>query len=171
MAWQTESKQGSDITLWNRTDTDSNTKYMNINQTITLFGGGGFHGRYGVVVVRRLVLWSSPWNCCVVRGVGGWFELHGSRFPLGKETCYQAPRSRLDQPPPHPHNTALSRRRSENKPPHDYNAIPAKKPPHPPNSVIVLFIFMHFVLLSVSVLFHSVLSDSCFDSVCQAMRM
>ena len=28
-----------------------------------------------------------------------------------------------------------------------------------------------FILLSVSVLFHSILSDSCFDSVCQAMRM
>jgi len=39
--------------------TDGNTKYMNINQTITLFGKGGrgvVLGRYGVVVVRRLVL-------------------------------------------------------------------------------------------------------------------
>jgi len=30
---------------------------------------------------------------------------------------------------------------------------------------------MYFVLLSVSVIFHSVLSDPCFDSVCQTMRM
>jgi len=44
-------------------------------------------------------------------------------------------------------------------------------PPSPTNRVIVWFIFMYFVLLSVPVLFHSVLFDSCFDSVCQAMRM
>jgi len=31
--------------------------------------------------------------------------------------------------------------------------------------------FMYFVLLPVSVMFHSVLSDPCFDSVCQTMRM
>jgi len=55
-------------------------------------------------------------------------------------------------------------------PPHDYNAIPAENiPPPPTNSVIVWFIFMYFILLSV--LFHSVLSDYCFDSVCQAMHM
>jgi len=44
-------------------------------------------------------------------------------------------------------------------------------PPPPTNSVIVWFVFMYFALLSVSGLFHSFLSDSCFDSVCQAMRM
>jgi len=32
-------------------------------------------------------------------------------------------------------------------------------------------IFMYCVLLPVSVMCHSVLSDSCFDSVCQTMRM
>jgi len=38
------------------TDTDSNTKYMNINQTVTLFVGGVFVlGRYDVVL-QRLVL-------------------------------------------------------------------------------------------------------------------
>ena len=43
-----------------------------------------------------------------------------------------------------------------------YNAIPVENnPPPPTNRVIVWFIFMYFVLLSVSVLFHSVLSDPC----------
>jgi len=44
--------------------------------------------------------------------------------------------------------------------------------------VVGLYFFMafgvsagHQKLLSVSVLFHSVLSDPCFDSVCQAMPM
>ena len=97
---------------------------------------------------------------------------HVSTKSLGKETCYQAARTTTTTPPSPPHNAAHSRRRSENKPLHDYNAIPAENtPPSPTNSVIVWFIFMHFVLLSVSVMFHSVLSDSCFDSVCQAMRM
>jgi len=41
-------------------------------------------------------------------------------------------------------------------------------PPTPTNSVIVWCILMYFVLLSG---FHSVLSDPCFDSVCQTMRM
>jgi len=35
----------------------------------------------------------------------------------------------------------------------------------------VQIVIMYFVLLSVSVLLHSVLFDSCFDSVCQDMRV
>jgi len=31
--------------------------------------------------------------------------------------------------------------------------------------------FMYFVLLHICVMFHSVLPDPCFDSVCQTMRM
>jgi len=50
--------------------------------------------------------------------------------------------------------------------------LPRTTPPTPTtNRVIVWFVFMYFVLLSVSVMFHSVLSDPCFGSVCQAMRM
>jgi len=49
-------------------------------------------------------------------------------------------------------NPALSRKRSEDKPPNVYNAIPAENnPPTTTNSVIVSFIFMYFVLLCVSV--------------------
>jgi len=67
MAWQTESKQGSDKTLWNITDTDSNTKYCEYkleNNSICI-RGGVVSGRCGVVDVRRLVLWLCPWKCCV----------------------------------------------------------------------------------------------------------
>jgi len=60
------------------------------------------------------------------------------------------------------------------EPPHDHNATPAENNPAPPLPQIELLsslYFMYFVLLLVSVMFHSVLSDPCFDSVCQAMCM
>ena len=46
--------------------------------------------------------------------------------------------------------------------------------PHPPFHKLELLsslYFMYFVVLHVSVMFHSVLSDPCFDSVCQTTRM
>jgi len=61
--------------------------------------------------------------------------------PLGRETHNQGNSNR-------PHlNAVHSRKRTENRPPHNYNSIPAE---NTPNSVIVWFIFTHFVLLSVS---------------------
>jgi len=47
-------------------------------------------------------------------------------------------------------------------------------PPPPPFHKIELtssLYFMYFVLLPICVMFHSVLSDHWFDSVCQTMRM
>ena len=41
-----------------------------------------------------------------------------------------------------------------------------RTPPPPTNNVIVWFLFMYFVLLTVPVLYHSVLTDSYFGSVC-----
>jgi len=46
--------------------------------------------------------------------------------------------------------------------------------PHPPFHKLELLsslYFMYFVVLPVAVMFHSVLSDPCFDWVCQTMRM
>jgi len=37
-----------------------------------------------------------------------------------------------------PHNTALSRRRSEKKPLHDYNATPAENNPSPTINIVIV---------------------------------
>jgi len=49
-----------------------------------------------------------------------------------------------------------------------------KPPTSPPSHKLELtssLYFMYFVLLPICVMFHSVLSDPCFVSVCQTMRM
>ena len=80
------------------------------------------------------------------------------------------PLSRSDQPPA-PKNAAPSRRRTENK----ASARPQHhNPPPPPFHKLELtssLYFMYLVLLPICVMFHSVLSDPCFDLVCQTMRM
>jgi len=74
---------------------------------------------------------SQPYGPTPSRGQAR--QEHVSTKSLGKETCYQAARTK----PPPPHNAALSRRRSENKPPHDYNAIPAENNPLPPQIALL----------------------------------
>ena len=62
---------------------------------------------------------------------------HVNTKSLGKKPTTKPLGAARTNPPPAPHNAALSRRRSENKPPHVYNATPAENTTPSTNRVIV----------------------------------